>query len=169
MVESRHVSGYTKLTYCGNQRSASIRSHCSIKAFSSPQPLLQYPPIVFRESARQAGHRIKEDRLNGDDARLLCALLAYPLTMPLVASHVSPPRATAPTHCSGTIRNQRWPARSTSANVLELGFGHWFGHKLFLRPCQGIGGCVHTPPACAVLGGQQVEKDDCPNSWLNIS
>jgi hypothetical protein len=37
-------------------------------------------------------------------------------------------------------------------NRYTLGFGHWFGHKPFLRPCEGIGGCVqgakrpaHTP------------------------
>jgi len=34
----------------------------------------------------------------------------------------------------------------------HLSFGHWFGHNLFSRPCQGFGGCVqgakrpaHTP------------------------
>ncbi|NOR82142.1 MAG: hypothetical protein GQ526_01465, partial [Ardenticatenales bacterium] len=31
-----------------------------------------------------------------------------------------------------------WSASQSS----PLGFGHEFGHNLFSRPCQGIGGCV---------------------------
>ncbi len=41
--------------------------------------------------------------------------------------------------------SQPRPFCCLTPSQLPLGLGQTFGYKLFPRPCQGIGGCVHTP------------------------